>query len=63
MEDKYLYEMLVITGNLKGAQTDSNVQFIVSGDRDETDIRTLRDDERKMLNKDSVDVFLMAVPR
>lgn len=63
MEDKYLYEVLVITGNLKSAQTDSKVQFIVSGERDETDIRTFRDDQRKILRKDSVDVFVMAVPR
>lgn len=63
VEDKYLYEMLVITGNLKGAQTDSKVQFIVSGDRDETDIRTLEDNQRKILQKDSVDVFVLAVPR
>ncbi|KAK8392418.1 hypothetical protein O3P69_014648 [Scylla paramamosain] len=63
VEDKYLYEMLVITGNLKGAQTDSKVQFILSGDRDETDIRTLADNQRKILQKDSVDVFVMAVPR
>ena len=55
--------MLVITGNLKGAQTDSKVQFIVSGDTDETDIRTLADNQRKILQKDSVNVFVMAVPR
>lgn len=62
-EDKYLYEVLVITGNMKSAQTDSKVQFIVSGEKDETDIRTLSDDKRKILRKDSVDVFVMAVPR
>lgn len=55
--------MLVITGNVTGAQTDSNVQFIVSGEKDETDIRTLADDRRKILRKDSVDVFVLAVPR
>ncbi|XP_071550540.1 polycystin-1-like [Panulirus ornatus] len=63
VEDKYLYEILVFTGNTKGAQTDSLVQFIVSGEDDETDIRTLGDDKRKILRKADVDVFVMAVPR
>ncbi|KAK3877407.1 hypothetical protein Pcinc_017874, partial [Petrolisthes cinctipes] len=63
VEDKYLYEVLVVTGNYKWAQTDSNVQFILSGDREETDIRTLADESRKTFRKDSVDDFVMAVPR
>ncbi|XP_069977559.1 polycystin family receptor for egg jelly [Penaeus vannamei] len=63
LEDKYLYEMLVFTGNKKSAQTDSVVQFIVSGEEDETDVRTLGDAKRKILRKDGVDVFVMAVPR
>ncbi|KAK8728348.1 hypothetical protein OTU49_009244 [Cherax quadricarinatus] len=63
VEDKYLYEILVFTGNIAGAQTDSVVQFILSGDYDETDIRTLGDDQRKILRKADLDVFVMAVPR
>lgn len=59
-EDKYLYEMLVFTGNKKEAQTDSTVQFVLSGDYGDTDIRTFGDDQRKIFRKDSVDVFVMA---
>lgn len=63
VEDKYLYEILVFTGNVKGAQTDSLVQFIVSGAHDETDVRTFGDDQRKIFRKSGVDVFVMAVPQ
>ncbi|XP_066985426.1 LOW QUALITY PROTEIN: polycystin-1-like protein 2 [Macrobrachium rosenbergii] len=63
VEDKYLYEMLVFTGNKKEAQTDSTVQFILSGNQAETDVRTLGDDRRKILRKADVDVFILAVSR
>ncbi|KAK7075315.1 hypothetical protein SK128_002079 [Halocaridina rubra] len=63
VEDKYFYEVLVFTGNVRGAQTDSLVQFIVSGEEDETDVRTFADPKRKILRKDAVDVFVMAVSR
>ncbi|XP_042888379.1 uncharacterized protein LOC122263814 [Penaeus japonicus] len=61
--DKYLYEILVFTGNKTEAQTDSTVQFILSGDRDETDVRTFGDEQRKIFRKGAVDVFVLAVPR
>ncbi|XP_068233382.1 polycystin-1-like [Palaemon carinicauda] len=63
IEDMYFYEMLVFTGNVKGAQTESLVQFTVAGENDETDVRTLADSKRKILRKGAVDVFVMAVPR
>ncbi|XP_064093787.1 uncharacterized protein LOC135206294 [Macrobrachium nipponense] len=63
VQDKYLYEILVFTGNRKGAQTDSTVQFILTGDRGETDVRTFGDSKRQILRKAGVDVFVMAVPR
>ncbi|KAK7024484.1 hypothetical protein SK128_010796 [Halocaridina rubra] len=62
-EDKYLYEMMVFTGDKVEAQTDSVVQFILSGEDDETDIRVLEDSTRKILQKGAVDIFIMAVPR
>ncbi|KAK7019745.1 hypothetical protein SK128_004764 [Halocaridina rubra] len=55
VQDKYLYEMLIFTGNLKGAQTDSTVQFVLSGTHEETDVRTLGDEKRKILRKDGTD--------
>ncbi|XP_022236795.1 polycystic kidney disease protein 1-like 3, partial [Limulus polyphemus] len=39
------------------------VQFIVSGDDDETEVRTLDDPKRSILRRNGVDVFVMAVPR
>ncbi|XP_063601108.1 uncharacterized protein LOC134777199 [Penaeus indicus] len=62
-KDKYLYEVLVFTGNKKEAQTDSTVQFILTGEREETDVRTFKDEQRKVFRKGAVDVFVMAVPR
>nr|XP_027224257.1 polycystic kidney disease protein 1-like 2 [Penaeus vannamei] len=63
VEDKYLYEILVFTGNKKEAQTDSTVQFIVSGDRDESEVRTFGDEKRRIFRKGGIDVFVMAESR
>ncbi|XP_047471507.1 polycystic kidney disease protein 1-like 2 [Penaeus chinensis] len=63
VEDKYLYEVLVFTGNKKEAQTDSTVQFIVSGDRDESEVRTFGDEKRRIFRKGEIDVFVMAESR
>nr|XP_002732126.1 PREDICTED: polycystic kidney disease protein 1-like 2-like [Saccoglossus kowalevskii] len=60
--DKYLYEVVVFTGRRKGGGTDSKVGFILSGDNDETDVRMLSDEQRKILRRGAVDSFLMAVP-
>ncbi|KAL7636835.1 UNVERIFIED_CONTAM: hypothetical protein RMT77_012593 [Armadillidium vulgare] len=61
--DKYLYEILVFTGNKKEAQTDSLVQFVLFGEKGTTDVRTFGDSERRIFRRASVDVFVMAVPR
>ncbi|XP_071550461.1 LOW QUALITY PROTEIN: polycystin-1-like protein 2 [Panulirus ornatus] len=63
VEDKYLYEVLVFTGNKKEAQTDSNVYFVLSGSEDETAVRGLCDGQRNIFRKNGIDVFVMAVPR
>lgn len=39
---QYLYEILVFTGHKEEAGTESQVQMIVSGNRDETDVRILK---------------------
>ncbi|XP_046550027.1 uncharacterized protein LOC124259855 [Haliotis rubra] len=59
--DKYFYEVVVVTGNCKNAGTDSKVFIVLSGDNDETDVRMLNDDSRKVLTRGGVDSFLMAV--
>lgn len=60
LEDKYLYEILVFTGNKKEAQTDSIVQFVLTGETGETDIRTFGDEHRKIFQKGATDVFVLA---
>ena len=61
--DKYLYEIIVHTGEKEESGTDSLVSFILSGEDDETDVRNLSDSMRKTFRKGSEDRFVMAVPR
>jgi hypothetical protein len=60
---KYLYEVSVYTGDRDGAGTDSKVHFILSGDEDETEVRTFEDPNRKIFRKGAMDPFVLAVPR
>ncbi|CAL4113879.1 unnamed protein product, partial [Meganyctiphanes norvegica] len=62
-EDKYFYEIMVFTGSKTESQTDSLVQFILSGDAEETEVRTFTDISRKIFRKSEVNTFLMSVPR
>lgn len=61
--DKYLYEISVFTGDKEGAATESKVYFILSGDDDETGVRSLADPARKAFRKGAKDVFVLSVPR
>ncbi|XP_077979555.1 polycystin family receptor for egg jelly-like [Glandiceps talaboti] len=61
--DKYLYEVVVLTGRRKNGGTNSKVSFILSGEDDETDVRIISDEKRKILQRGAVDSFLMAVSR
>ncbi|XP_038068153.1 uncharacterized protein LOC119737688 [Patiria miniata] len=60
---KYLYEIAVMTGQWKGSGTSSKVHFILSGEDDETEVRTFEDDKRPILQTGCVDRFVMAVPK
>ncbi|CAL4060237.1 unnamed protein product, partial [Meganyctiphanes norvegica] len=60
--DKYLYEIMVMTGGKNESETKSVVQFILSGSKGETTVRTFADYERQILKKNGVDIFVMAVP-
>lgn len=62
-KDKYLYEIQVFTGDRDAAATDSRVNFILSGDDDETDVRCLQDPNRKLFRRGAQDIFVMAVAR
>lgn len=61
--DKYLYEIAVHTGDKDGASTDSKVCFILSGDDDETDVRSFADPKRKIFRKGAQDSFVLATPQ
>nr|XP_042904172.1 uncharacterized protein LOC107445474 [Parasteatoda tepidariorum] len=63
MADKYFYEILVQTGFPLNAGTDSKVHFILSGEDDETDVRTFSDEKREIFKRGSLNSFVMSVPR
>ncbi len=61
--DQYCYEIIVFTGHRKDSGTKSKVQFIVSGDFDETKVRTFSDSNRKIFQRGGIDAFVMTVPK
>ena len=61
--DKYFYEILVLTGHRKDAGTNSKVHFILAGDDGETQVRTLADPKRKILQRGGIDAFIMTMPK
>ncbi|XP_041364430.1 uncharacterized protein LOC121379844 [Gigantopelta aegis] len=61
--DKYYYEIIVTTGMRRNAATHSKVCLILSGEYDETDVRLLNDEKRKVFERGSTNTFLMAVPK
>ncbi|XP_054724298.1 location of vulva defective 1-like [Uloborus diversus] len=63
IKDRYFYEILVQTGFHFNAGTKSKVHFILSGEDDETDVRTFADKERTIFKRGAMNTFVMAVPR
>ncbi len=61
--DQYFYQIIVFTGHRVNAGTESKVHFVLSGDDDETHVRTLSDPHRKILQRGGIDAFIMAVPK
>ncbi|KAK4292001.1 hypothetical protein Pmani_035212 [Petrolisthes manimaculis] len=63
--DQYLYVLIVHTGHILNAGTKSKVQFLIAGDWEESDVRTLNETEtsRPLLTRGSVDHYLMATSR
>jgi hypothetical protein len=61
--DKYYYQILVFTGQRKDAGTKSKVHFILSGDKDDTPVRTFADPHRQIFQRGGIDAFIMAVPK
>ncbi|CAF1690248.1 unnamed protein product, partial [Adineta ricciae] len=60
--DQYFYQILVFTGHRTHSGTNSKVHFILAGDDDETQVRTLADPHRKILQRGGIDAFVMTVP-
>ena len=48
-EEEYLYQITVVTGIRSGAGTASNIQFILSGEHQDTGVRKLTDGVTKMV--------------
>ena len=63
VEDHYFYEIIVQTGPMLSHGTESKVQFILTGEENETQIRTLSDPTKKFFKKNSLDTFLMSVDK
>ena len=61
--DKYLYELMVITGARSRCGTTARVFFILSGENYDAGPRLLQDDQRKVLQRGATDAFILAVPR
>lgn len=58
-EDLYMYEILVETGPLPWHSTSCKVEFILSGEDDETDVRCFSDPDRELFKPGAIDSFLM----
>jgi len=61
--DQYFYQILVVTGHRRNSGTKSKVHFILSGENDQTHVRTLSDSHRSILQRSGIDAFIMAVPK
>ena len=62
-EDHYFYEIIVQTGPMLSHGTESKVQFIVTGEDNESQVRTLSDPTKNFFKKGSLDTFLMSVDK
>ena len=64
VEDHYFYEVIVQTGPMLSHGTESKVQFILTGEDNATQIRTLSDPEKPgFFKKGCMDTFLMSVDK
>ncbi len=61
--DRYFYQILVFTGHRKDSGTKSKVHFILSGDNDDTQVRTFSNPHRKIFQNSGIDAFVMSVPK
>ena len=62
-EDQYCYQVIVCTGHRKDSGTKSKVQFILSGEKDDTKVRTFSNTDRIIFQRGGIDAFVMTVPK
>jgi len=66
-DDEYFYQILVFTGQRRDAATKSKIYFILSGDKNDTNIRRLRTEDEKidkdLFHNGNIDSFLLSTSR
>ena len=62
-EQRYIYEIIVFTGNRNGAGTDARVSCIITSETQETDVIELKDNKRKLFNRGGIDSFLLVLDK
>nr|XP_047143271.1 uncharacterized protein LOC100199090 isoform X3 [Hydra vulgaris] len=61
--DKYMYQIIVNTGNRKNAGTKSNIFFTVTGDANDSGVRRLKDSVRECFQRSACDIFIMTTEK
>ncbi|XP_063725907.1 uncharacterized protein LOC134853881 [Symsagittifera roscoffensis] len=61
-QDYYTYEMAIQTGMVQGAGTKSKVYFYLVGDQGRSRIHVVEDPYRRIMKRDSKDLFLLTTP-
>ena len=59
LENKYIYEIVVFTGNRRNAGTKSRVKCILTSERSRTRVIELKDSKRQVLKRGGIDSFIL----
>ncbi|UJR08126.1 hypothetical protein I4U23_012402 [Adineta vaga] len=62
ISDQYYYQIIVLTGQRSNAGTESKVYFVLSGNANQTNVRTFSDPHRKIFQRGGIDAFIVSVP-
>ena len=55
----YFYEVIVFTGDIREAATNSNVKLCLNGDKADSQIRHLNENQKKVFRKSGIDSFVI----
>ncbi len=58
-----LYEVIVFTGNRRNAGTESKVSMLINGELEQSHVIQLQDSKRRVLQRASVDTFIVSTER